>query len=62
MPAVCYLTTARMRVAVNMPAQKRWMSAGFNYQMANRILRGWGRQETGPQLRYVKRQLPLLWQ
>lgn len=52
MPAVIFIT-ARMRVAVNMPAQKRWMSAGFSYQMAEKIavLRGWGRQETGPWLR-----------
>lgn len=37
MPAVIFIT-ARMRVAVNMPAQKRWMSAGFSYQMAEKSL------------------------
>lgn len=37
MPAVIFIT-ARMRVAVNMPAQKRWMSAGFSYRMAEKSL------------------------
>lgn len=32
------IITARMRVAVNMPAQKRWMSAGFSYRMAEKSL------------------------
>lgn len=35
MPAVIFII-ARMRVAVNMPAQKRWMSAGFSYRMAEK--------------------------